>query len=109
MKKERLALTLSAANLLLLVVILAKGFPSAVWATAQAPTSMEETVVPILRGRALELLDDRDQVRVRINVEQGGEAVLRLLDRNGTIRVKLGASENGSSARRSMPAEPSVS
>ena len=100
MKTERLALALTAANLLLLSLVLARGLPSAARATAprseQAPSSAEEAVVPILRGRSLELLDDSDRIRVRINVEEGGETVLRLLDENGTIRVKLGAGQNGS-------------
>lgn len=51
---------------------------------------------PVLRGSALELVDERGQVRSRLNVEPGGTVVLRLLDQNGTIRVKLGADENGS-------------
>lgn len=100
MTAQRLALALTAANLIILVVSLGKVVPS----TAQAVgTSVEQdspsrgqAVVPVLRGRALELLDDRGQVRSRINVEPDGEVVLRLLDRNGTIRVKLGASEKGS-------------
>jgi hypothetical protein len=62
---------------------------------ADAPTAAERTIVPILRGRALELFDESDRIRVRINVEDS-EAVLRLLDENGTIRVKLGAGESGS-------------
>ena len=53
-------------------------------------------VAPVLRGRALELLDDQDQVRARIDVEESGEVVFRLLDPHGTIRVKLGAGESGS-------------
>lgn len=100
MKTDRLALTLTTANLVLLVLILARVLPSSARATiprfGQPPASMEAAVVPILRGRALEVLDDRDQVRVRINVEEDDEAVLRLLDRKGTIRVKLGAGEDGS-------------
>lgn len=51
---------------------------------------------PVLRGSALELVDERGQVRSRLNVEPGGTVVLRLLDQQGIIRVKLGADENGS-------------
>jgi hypothetical protein len=58
-------------------------------------TTVEPTPL-VLRGRALELVDDRGQVRSRLTVEPSGEVVLRLLDKNGTIRVKLGASEDGS-------------
>jgi hypothetical protein len=41
-------------------------------------------------------VDDRGQVRSRLEVEPTGEVVLRLLDARGTIRVKLGAGEDGS-------------
>lgn len=50
----------------------------------------------VLRGRALELVDERGKTRARLNVEPGGEVVLRLLDQEGTIRVKLGAGREGS-------------
>jgi hypothetical protein len=84
MNTQRLALTLTAINLLLLLLTLARSaFTSA------------QTVTPILRGRAFELVDDRGQVRSRFNVEPNGEVVLRLLDQKGTIRVKLGAAEGG--------------
>jgi hypothetical protein len=100
MKIQRFALALTAVNLVILVVLLANVLPSTPQAVglgfAQAPAASAQTVVPVLRGRALELLDTQDQVRSRINVEPNGEVVLRLLDRNGTIRVKLGASETGS-------------
>jgi hypothetical protein len=85
MKMQRLAIALTAINLVLLLLTVAQPGPT----TAQ-------TVAPILRGRAFELVDERGQVRSRFNVESDGEVVLRLLDKNGTIRVKLGASEDGS-------------
>jgi hypothetical protein len=50
----------------------------------------------VLRGRALELVDERGTIRARLDVESSGEVVLRLLGQRGTIRVKLGASEEGS-------------
>lgn len=100
MSTQRLALALTATNLIILVVILgSRVLPS----TAQAAPRVEQPagsrhaeVVPVLRGGALELFDDSGQVRSRINIESNGEVVLRLLDRNGTIRVKLGANEKGS-------------
>jgi hypothetical protein len=49
-----------------------------------------------LRARVLELVDESGQLRARLNVEDGGEVVLRLLDQEGTIRVKLGAGKDGS-------------
>jgi hypothetical protein len=50
----------------------------------------------ILRGRALELVDEGGKTRARIDVEPSGEVVFRLLDQQGTIRVKLGAGKEGS-------------
>ena len=55
-----------------------------------------QTEPPTLRARVLEIVDDRGQVRSRLNVESDGEVVLRLLDQTGTIRVKLGAGKDGS-------------
>jgi len=50
----------------------------------------------VLRGSALELVDQEGRIRARLNVEPQGEVVLRLLDERGTIRVKLGAGTDGS-------------
>jgi hypothetical protein len=50
----------------------------------------------VLRGRALELIDERGRVRASLDVDETGEVLLRLRDRSGTIRVKLGAAEHGS-------------
>ena len=57
-----------------------------------APAFASDTV----RVRVFELVDDRGQVRSRLNVEPDGEVVLRLMDQSGTIRVKLGAGRDGS-------------
>jgi hypothetical protein len=79
-----IALALGALNLALL-------------AGAAVPT---RTTPPpggdILRGKALELVDERGRTRARIGVEPNGEVVFRLLDQQGTIRVKLGAGSDGS-------------
>jgi hypothetical protein len=85
MKIHRLAIALAVINLILLVFLLMQGGS----ATAQS-------VPPILRARAIELVDDKGQVRAQFNVESSGEVVFRLRDGKGNIRVKLGASENGS-------------
>src|SRR5262245_16082043 len=82
---QRLAIALTAINLVLLVL-----------AGAQGLSASSRAVAPVLRGHVIELVDDRGQVRSRLNVEESGEVVLRLLDEKGTIRVKLGAGENGS-------------
>lgn len=80
-----IAAALSAINLAIL--------GGAAIATRPAPAQGTEEV---LRGKALELVDDRGKTRARLDVEPGGEVVLRLLDQQGTIRVKLGAGTDGS-------------
>jgi hypothetical protein len=82
---QRLAIALTAINLVLLCLT----------GTLRRSASAE-AVAPILRGHAIELVDDRGQVRSRLNVEHTDEVVLRLLDEHGTIRVKLGAGQDGS-------------
>jgi hypothetical protein len=50
----------------------------------------------VLRAQAIELVDGRGRVRMRLNVEPGGQVVFRLRDQAGRVRVKLGADEAGS-------------
>jgi hypothetical protein len=99
MKLQRLAIGLSAVNLFLLALILWSGLwlvpPAAAGVPHASPPAAPE-VAPVLRGRALEIVDEHGQIRSRINVEVDGAVVLRLIDRTGTIRVKLGADEGGS-------------
>ena len=85
MKMQRLAITVTAINFLLLLLTI-----------ALTASSTAQNVTPILRGRALELVDESGQVRAQLNVEASGEVVFRLRDKKGTIRVKLGAGEDGS-------------
>jgi hypothetical protein len=85
MKIQLLAVALTALNLVLLFLILTQAKPT----TAQS-------VVPILRAQAIELVDDHGQIRAQLNAESNGETIFRLRDANGTIRVKLGAAEDGS-------------
>ena len=59
-------------------------------------SAVAQSVAPVLRARAIELVDDRGLVRAQLDVESSGEVVFRLRDASGTIRVKLGASEEGS-------------
>ena len=59
-------------------------------------SAVAQSVAPVLRARAIELVDDRGVVRAQLDVESSGEVVFRLRDASGTIRVKLGASEEGS-------------
>jgi hypothetical protein len=85
MKLLSIAGALTTVNLALLVGIM-----------AQAGPTNAQTVEPILRARALELVDEQGRSRASIRIESGGEAVFRLMDQKGTIRVKLGAGEDGS-------------
>ena len=95
MRTQRLAIVLTVINLVTLVFILARPRP----ATADG-------VAPVLRGRALEILDERGQVRARLYIESAvtmpdgkkhpEAAVFRLMDPQGRIRVKLGADQDGS-------------
>jgi hypothetical protein len=96
MKAPRLALALTVANLALLMFVLIRLLPPSANAMSQGLAEAQVEAAPVLRGRALELFDEEDRVRARINVEPDGEVILRLLDENGTIRVKLGAGESGS-------------
>lgn len=81
----RIAAALTALNLVLLL-----------GALTQDPSPGAGGTTDLLRGRALELVDERGQVRARLNVEPTGEVVFRLLDQEGTIRIKLGAGKKGS-------------
>lgn len=81
----RMAAALTALNLVLLV-----------GALTQDRSTGAGSNSGLLRGRVLELVDERDQVRARLNVESNGEVVFRLLDQEGAIRVKLGAATDGS-------------
>jgi hypothetical protein len=85
MNTLRIAVALGALNLAILV-----------GAAVHTRTAGVQGVEGILRGRALELVDEGGKTRARINVERNGEVVFRLLDQEGTIRVKLGAGKEGS-------------
>lgn len=95
MKIQRIAFGLTVVNLgllLLCVVLLAR------------PVVSPE-IAPILRGRALEIVDEQGRVRAQITIlpatTQAGKTyaetvLLRLIDPNGRPAVKLGASVDGS-------------
>jgi hypothetical protein len=85
MNTLRIAVALGALNLAILV-----------GAAVHTRTAGVQGGEGILRGRALELVDEGGKTRARINVERNGEVVFRLLDQEGTIRVKLGAGKEGS-------------
>ena len=89
---QRLLVVLTVLNLALLVFLL-----------AQVRTAAAETA-PVLRGRALEIVDERGRVRAGIQVLPPAKAdgsvyaetvILRLIDPNGRPPVKLTASTSG--------------
>jgi hypothetical protein len=103
MKIQRLLVALTLINLGILMFLLTQIRP--VEASSAAP---------VLRGRALEIVDDHGKVRASIQVLPAGPArradgslseangktypetvLLRLIDPNGRPSVKLGASEQG--------------
>ncbi len=85
MKYHRLCVSLCIVNLLVLAFM-----------TFQDRSVADERIVPVLRTRAIELLDERGKKRAQLNVESNGEVVFRLRDSAGTIRAKFGADERGS-------------
>lgn len=97
MKIPRLLMALTVANLGLLVMLLGR-IRSAEAVGAE----------PVLRGRALEIVDDQGRVRASIKIHPADPAarkpngrpypetvMLRLIDPNGRPEVKLGASVEG--------------
>src|SRR5262245_6203116 len=94
MKLQHLLVALTVVNSVLLVFLL-----------AQTQTASAE-IAPVLRGRALEIVDERGRVRAGIQVlpaqvsKADGKAyaetvILRLIDPNGRPPVKLTASTDG--------------
>ena len=85
MKFQRAANLFSVLNLLLLFFLL-----------IQVPSTAQQGVTPVVRARAIELVDEHGKIRAQLNVESTGEVVFRLRDAKGTIRSKFGANEDGS-------------
>jgi hypothetical protein len=85
MTGHRITVALTLLNLAILV-----------GAASTARPAASAGAAPVLRGSALELVDQRGKARATIRVESTGEVVLRLFDQQGTIRVKLGAGTDGS-------------
>jgi hypothetical protein len=86
MKSQRLALVLTAVNLIILAALLFRGQPVAA-----------QDVTPVVRVGRFELVDERGTVRASLRAESGPDATaLRIMDGTGAIRVKLAADANGS-------------
>lgn len=98
MRHQRLLVAITALNLLLLAFSL-----------AQARAVVAGGAEPVLRGRGLEIVDDRGRVRASITILPADPTVkmpdgtvgypetvlLRLIDSKGGPNVKLGATERG--------------
>src|SRR4051812_48063409 len=99
MKTQRVAIGLTMLNLMVLMVVLLRG---------NHAHSLE--VADVLRGRALEIVDDHGRVRAMIKVFPDNPTVkmpdgtmgypetvlLRLIDSKGAPNVKIAATEDGS-------------
>jgi len=98
MRIQRIAIALKVINLLILVTAMSR--------IGSAATTQ---TVPMLRGRGLEIVDDRGKVRAQIIVLPADTAaktarrqnypetvLLRLIDPNGRPGVKIGTSVDGS-------------
>jgi hypothetical protein len=98
MKTQRLLVVITILNLLLLVFSL-----------GQTRAVLAEGAAPVLRGRALEIVDDKGRVRASITVLPADPTVkmpdgtvgypetvlLRLITSQGRPNVKLAATERG--------------
>lgn len=93
MKTSRSLIALTLVNLGLLLLTLAQ----------QLRPALAQDEVPVLRGRALEIVDTQGRVRASINVlpssrspngeDQAETVLLRLITERGRPSVKIGSSE----------------
>ncbi len=104
MKTQRIAIALAGINLIILAVALV---------FVVRPAVSPDTV-PVLRGRALEIVDDQGKVRAQVIVEpagtQDGQAypetvLLRLINPDGGPGVKIATSVAGSGLLLSRKAD----
>jgi len=110
MKLHRFAIALTLINLALLTFLLA----------AQSRSVWAQKIAPVLRGRALEVVDDHGRVRASITVFAADPTVknpdgtmgypetvlLRLINSKGGPTVKLAATEDGSALLLGGEADP---
>jgi hypothetical protein len=96
MKTQRLLVALTIVNLALLSLVLTQMRIHVGWNSVQIWTNADRAV---LRGRALEIVDDQGRTRAAINLHPADQAtsypetvVLRLVDPDGRPSVKLATS-----------------
>lgn len=105
MKIQLLPTVLTIVNLVLLTVLLWRIGPAPVQ-SAPAQSAPGSSVASVIRGHALEIVDEQGRVRASIKVHPAhtfkptgkkypDTVVLRLIDPNGRPEVKIGASEQG--------------
>ena len=96
MKTQRVLIALTVVNLGLSTFLLLSHIGSA----------LADDVAPVIRGRALQIVDEQGRVRASIKVQPAEifkptgkrypeTVVLRLIDPNGRPAVKIAASEEG--------------
>jgi hypothetical protein len=99
MKTQRFAVALTVLNLVILT-----------FALLHAKSAVSADIAPVLRGRALEIVDDQERVRAMIKIFPADPSVqmpdgttgypetvlLRLIDSKGAPNVKIAATEDGS-------------
>jgi hypothetical protein len=102
MKTQRILIILTLVNLAVLVATLTGG-----------RTVAAETVSPVLRGRALEIVDEQGRVRASLTVLPAGTSehgdrypetvLLRLITERGRPSVKISASEEAAGVSLAGP------
>jgi hypothetical protein len=99
MKTQRVAIGLTVLNLVILMFVLLR-----------AKSAPAQEIAPVLRGGALEIVDDQGRVRAMIKVFPASPTakmpdgtmgypetvLLRLIDSKGAPNVKIAATEDGS-------------
>lgn len=109
MKTQRLLVVITVLNILLLLFTLNR-----------TRAVVAQGTSPVLRGRALEIVDDRGRVRASIRIQPADPSVkmpdgtvgypetvlLRLMDPRGRPNIKIGASIDGSGLLVAGNAEP---
>ncbi|HKA19084.1 MAG TPA: hypothetical protein VKN18_12410 [Blastocatellia bacterium] len=107
MKSQRFVIALTIINLGLTVFLLTQ--LRRVEAGNEMRGSSPDGVAPVLRGRELEIVDEKGKVRASIKIQTGDpqykwpdgkvgypeNVMFRLIDPNGRPEVKLGASVEG--------------
>lgn len=86
----RLTLALTGINIIAAGIVLCGSI-------LNRPAVADSTQVPkVIRAQAIELVDERGQVRAQLHLGDDGGGNLRLRSGDGTVRVKLAGTVDGS-------------